>query len=166
MERWKSYSDIEVGARFKGPGRTITEADVVMFTALTCGFHQPIHTDLEWVRENTAFEERLLPGPAILAYAIGLLSSTLVYRDITVAFAGIDALRARAPVFPGDTITATAEVKSKRVTSDGTKAVVTLAITVTKQNGAAVMTCDYALMVRADATAATNESEKEKQDAR
>lgn len=148
MERWKTYDDIEIGSSFRSVGRTISETDVLLFTALTCGFHQPLHTDLEWVRANTTFKERLLPGPAIIAYSIGLLSATLIYRDVTVAFAGMDRIRAKAPVIPGDTIHAVGTVKSAKVTSDGVRAVVTLEISVRNQRDEEVMTYDYALMTK------------------
>lgn len=146
---WKSYDDIVVGSSFVGHGRTVTEADVLIYTALTAGFHQPIHTDLEFVRKRTGFSERLLPGPAIISYSIGLLSGTLVYRDITVAFAGLDKVRARAPVFPGDTITPHATIASKRVTSDGERGLVTFSVEVRKAGGEVAMTYEYLLMVAA-----------------
>ncbi|MBW7886652.1 MAG: hypothetical protein H3C34_29300 [Caldilineaceae bacterium] len=66
-----------------------------------------------------------------------------------MAFAGIDQVRAKTPVFPGDTITATAVVGALRRTSDGRRAILTLEITVTKQTGETVMTFTYALMIRA-----------------
>lgn len=146
---WKDYDDIVVGASITGHGRTITETDVLMYTALTTGFHQPIHTDLEYVRTRTGFAERLLPGPAIISYSIGLLSGTLAYRDITVAFAGLDKVRAKTPVFPGDTITPVATVAAKRVTSNPERGLVTLSVEVKKATGDVAMTYDYMLMVSA-----------------
>ncbi|WP_255424863.1 MaoC/PaaZ C-terminal domain-containing protein [Sulfolobus sp. E11-6] len=40
----KFYEDISLNERFVTPGRTITEADVVLFAALT-GDYNSIHTD-------------------------------------------------------------------------------------------------------------------------
>jgi acyl dehydratase len=148
MAPWTCYDDIVVGSSFAGKGRTITDADVLLFTALTTGFHQPLHTDLEWIRSHTSFPERLLPGPAILAYAIGLLSATLIYSDITVAFAGLDKVRAAKPMVAGDTMTATAMVQEKRLTSNPTRGIVVLAIAVRNQRGEEAMTFLYTLMVR------------------
>ncbi len=152
---WRSYDDVTVGDEIRGFGRTVSDAEIVMITALTTGFHQPIHTNAEHVRAHTSFDGLLLPGPIIVSYAIGLLSATLVYSGITVAFLGIDKVRAKAPVYGGDTITSVATVASKRLTSAGDNGVVELAIDVRKQDGSVVMTFLYTLMVRMSVAAAT-----------
>ena len=146
--RWHSYDDVNVGDRIEGFGRTVTDAEITMITAMTTGFHQPLHTNAEWIRKNTAFAGTILPGPIIVSYAIGLLSATLVYSPITVAFLGLDKVRAKGPVVGGDTITANATVASKRLTSDGRNGIVELAIEVVKQDGSIAMTFLYTLMVR------------------
>lgn len=147
--RWQSYDDIEVGATIQGFGRTLTEGEIVMISAMTSGLHQPLHVDAEWMRENTKFPGLILPGPLIITYAIGLLSATLVYSTITLAFLGLDKVRAKAPVLAGDTIRPRATVVSKRLTSNGESGVIELDIEVLKQDGTAVMTFLYTLMVRA-----------------
>lgn len=147
--QWKSYDDVEVGARIEGFGRTITEAEIMMLSSMTSGIHQPLHTDAEWVRANTAFKGVILPGPLIVAHAIGLLSATLVYSTITVAFLGLDKVRAKGPVCAGDTIRPVATVASRRLTSNGENGIVVLAIEVLKQDGSVAMTLDYTLMIRA-----------------
>lgn len=148
---WKHYDDIETGTRIEGFGRTVTDAEIVMITGMTTGFHQPLHTNAEWVRKNTDFKGLLLPGPIIVSYAIGLLSATLVYSPITVAFLGLDKVRAKTPVYGGDTITAHATVTSKRLTSNGQNGVIEMAIEVLKQDGSLAMSFIYTLMVRAGA---------------
>jgi acyl dehydratase len=151
--QWRSYDDVEIGARIEGFGRTISDAEITMITALTTGFHQPLHTNAEWVRANTAFTGVILPGPIIVSYAIGLLSATLVYSTITVAFLGLDKVRAKGPVYGGDTISAAATVTSRRLTSNGENGIIDMDIEVTKQDGSVVMTFVYTLMVRAKAAA-------------
>lgn len=146
---WASYDDVTVGERIQGFGRTVADAEITMVTALTTGFHQPLHTNAEYVRANTQFSGVLLPGPIIVSYAIGLLSATLIYSGITVAFLGLDKVRAKAPVYGGDTITASATVAGKRLTSAGDHGVVELAIEVHKQDGSLVMSFLYTVMVRA-----------------
>ncbi|HEY9279031.1 MAG TPA: MaoC/PaaZ C-terminal domain-containing protein [Eoetvoesiella sp.] len=147
--QWHSYDDIEVGSTFQGFGRTITEAEIVMITAMTTGFHQPLHTNSQWVAENTQFPGVLLPGAVIISYAIGQLSSTLIYSTITIAMVGIDKVRAIKPVCAGDTINARATVVLKRRTSASDRGILELAVEVFNQSGAVVMTFDYVLMVRA-----------------
>lgn len=145
---WKNYNDIIEGQRFEGFGRTITDAEIVMITAMTTGFHQPLHTNAEYVRKNTPFSGVILPGPIIVSYAIGLLSATLIYSGVTIAFLGLDKVTSKAPVYGGDTITASATVNSKRLGSNPSKGILELGIEVTKQDGSVVMTFLYTLMVR------------------
>lgn len=59
------------GERFRSPGRTITEADLVGFAALT-GDRHPQHTDAEWAR-SSRFGERVAHGMLVLSYAVGLV---------------------------------------------------------------------------------------------
>ena len=149
MAPWRSYDDIVVGSTFEGFGRTITEAEIMMMTAIIGGIHQPLHTNIEYIREHTQFQGVLLPGALITAYAVGLLSATLVYSTITIAALGFDAVRSTSPVLGGDTITPTATVKSKRLTSDPSRGVVAMDVVVRKQDGAVVQSFVYTFMVRA-----------------
>lgn len=151
---WASFDDAVVGNKFQTVGRTVTEADFLMANALIGAFHQPIHTDIEWVRANTDFAERLFPGPMTLCYAIGLLSGTQVYRDITIAFLGLDKVRARAPIHPGDTITVHARIDAKRVTSNPSRGVIEFDIDVKNQRAETVMDFAYSLLVRVDKVSA------------
>ena len=52
-------------------GRTITEADLVSFSALTGDWH-PQHADAAWAAESP-FGERIAHGMLVLSYAVGLL---------------------------------------------------------------------------------------------
>ena len=52
-------------------GRTITEADVVSFAALTGDWH-PQHADAEWASQGR-FGERVAHGMLVLSYALGLM---------------------------------------------------------------------------------------------
>ena len=147
-DAWRTFEDARVGARIEGFGRTISDAEITMVTALTTGFHQPLHTNAHWVRANTGFSNVILPGPVIVAYAIGLLSATLVYSAVTVAFLGLDKVRAKGPVYGGDTINAAATVVSTRPTSNGENGIVEMEIEVSKQDGSLVMTFIYTLLLR------------------
>lgn len=146
---WTGFEDIVVGSSFEGFGRTISDAEITMMTAMTTGFHQPIHTNIEYVRSHTAFTGLLLPGPLIISYAIGLLSATLVYSGITIAFVGLDQVRSKVPAYGGDTLTPTATVRAKKLTSNPAKGIVELDIVVRKQDGTEVQSFLYTLMVRA-----------------
>ncbi|ASS88905.1 MULTISPECIES: MaoC family dehydratase [Aeribacillus] len=86
--------------------KTITEADVVLYAGLSGDFN-PIHIDKEYAK-NTRFKERI---------AHGLLTSSLLSQLLGMYLPGKGAiymeqtLRFTAPVYIGDTITATATVQ-------------------------------------------------------
>ena len=61
--------DLEVGDSFTTKGRTITEADLVNFAALTWDTY-PLHVDAEWA-SKTMFGERIAHGMLVLSYAAG-----------------------------------------------------------------------------------------------
>lgn len=146
--QWRAYEDIAIGQAFEGIGRTITESDILMMTVMTTGLHQPLHTNSAWVKANTPFRGVILPGPVILAYAVGMLSASLVYSAITVAFLGLDRVRATGAVYANDTLTARAVVSGLRLTSNRANGILELDITVSNQSGMKVMSFLYSLMVR------------------
>jgi acyl dehydratase len=105
------FEDYTVGEILVSPGRTITEADIVMFAALTGDWH-PIHTDAEYAKK-TIFGERIAHG------MLGLtLGSALIFRlgpyvftpKKFIAFYGMDKIRFTAPIKIGDTIRCEAKV--------------------------------------------------------
>ena len=102
--------EFAVGDRFTSHARTITEADVVAFTSLT-GIAGPTFTDDTFAR-STALGSRLVPGPLVLAYALGL-TSELVYGTVLAAL-GIDEVRFLAPTHHGNTVWVRTEVTAHR----------------------------------------------------
>jgi len=99
------YEDYQVGEKFITPGRTITEADLVLFSAFTGDWH-PLHTDREYAT-HTVFRERIAHGMLTLvvgsALAFRLGQYVLTPRSF-LAFYGIDRVRFTAPVKIGDTV--------------------------------------------------------------
>ena len=65
------FEELEAGQAFATRGRTVTEADVVGFAALTGDWH-PQHTDAVWAAES-AFGERIAHGLFVLSLAGGLV---------------------------------------------------------------------------------------------
>src|SRR5260221_10838742 len=88
---------IEVGAAFASRGRTITEADIVAWCALT-GDHHLLHTDAHYAAQSR-FGQRIAPGLLVLAYAAGL--GIPPDAPAIVANYGTDALRFTAPTLIG-----------------------------------------------------------------
>lgn len=100
------FEDFKVGDRFVTRGRTITEADIVNFAALS-GDWYPLHVDSEYAAK-TIFGERIAHGMLVLSAASGL---TPLHEWAIVAFYGMDKLRFLLPTRIGDTIHVEIEVK-------------------------------------------------------
>ena len=117
---------------------TITDETIRAFADLT-GDHNPVHLDDAYAA-GTRFGRRIAHG----MIAAGLISATLandlpgpgtVYLGQTLQF--------KAPVYPGDTITATVEVKSVRPD----KPIVVLTTVCTNQDGARVLEGEATVLV-------------------
>lgn len=111
--------------------RTISESDVYLFAGIT-GDLNPAHTNEEYAK-NTHFKTRIAHG----MLSAGLISAVLgmhlpgpgtIYTGQTLKFL--------APVHIGDTITATAEIKSLDLERNR----VVLTTTCTNQEGTVVVT--------------------------
>jgi 3-hydroxybutyryl-CoA dehydratase len=101
----KYFEEYKVGDTWISRGRTITEADLVMFSAFS-GDWFPLHTDKEYAAK-TMFKQRIAHGMSILSIATGLLE---LNPAVVVAFSGMDQVRFTKPTFIGDTIHLEGEV--------------------------------------------------------
>ena len=80
---WAPFEALETGQQFTTRGRTVTEADVVAFAALTGDWH-PQHSDAEWAASlQAAFGAQTLALPeAIKSSASGAgLQSRQLHAD-------------------------------------------------------------------------------------
>lgn len=91
--------DPAVGDRAVSRGRTVTEADVVQFAALTGDMH-PQHVDAAWAARGR-FGERVAHGMLVLSYCAGLVDFD---PERVVALRGVSRATFKAPVALGDTI--------------------------------------------------------------
>ena len=108
----KYFEDLEVGMTIKhSVGRTITEADNVLFCAITMNT-QPLHLNEDFAGK-TEFGHRIVNGIFILGLVVGLSVPELTEGTI-IATVGYDRVTSPHPVFHGDTIYAESEVLEKR----------------------------------------------------
>jgi len=105
------FEEFEVGDEMASPGRTVTEADVVMFAGLSGDYNQ-LHTDAEYAK-GTAFGERIAHGLLGLAIASGLGSRLGFVEGTALAFLGLD-WKFKKPIKIGDTIHLRARVARKK----------------------------------------------------
>lgn len=85
------------------PGRTVTEADNVLFTTLTMNT-QALHLDAAWSATQPGFGgQRLINSMFTLSTIVGLSVSQLTQGTL-VANLGFSEISFPAPVFAGDTL--------------------------------------------------------------
>ena len=103
------FEDFQVGDKITTRGRTITEADIVNFAALSGDWYW-LHTNAELAKKSP-FGERIAHGMLVLSAASGLMP----FQDMAVvAFYGMDKVRFIAPTKIGDTIHVELEVAEKQ----------------------------------------------------
>jgi 3-hydroxybutyryl-CoA dehydratase len=105
------FEDFKVGQTEVTRGRTITDADVTMFAALS-GDWYPLHVNEE-VAKKSLFGGRIAHGFLVLSIASGFVTP---YDVALIAFYGMDKVRFTGPTRLGDTIhleTEVIEVKDK-----------------------------------------------------
>ena len=155
------YSDLEVGLKFRSPGRTITDADLVGFAGLTGDFSE-LHTS-DVYAQASQFGRRVAHGMLGLAYAHGLMwARTGELRETAIAFLGINEWKFLNPIFVGDTIFVDYEISELRESkSRPTQAIATFDVSVVDQDNRVVQKGKKALLVSKvplSAVAASNSS--------
>jgi 3-hydroxybutyryl-CoA dehydratase len=103
---------------FVSRGRTVTEADVVAFAALTGDWH-PQHSDAVWAADS-AFGERIAHGMLVVSFAIGLVDFD---PERVVALRRIRDVVFKRPVRLGDTIHVEGSEGERRPVGDETSLV-------------------------------------------
>lgn len=128
----------------RSKGRTITEADVVLFSTMT-GAHNSLFLDEEYSKK-TNFGGRIAPGYLTASMATGLiyLFPSAPFEKGFVALLG-SGFKAKKSVKIGDTITCETKVKEKKERDKN--GIVTLHSEVINQDGNVVMEVEHTIMV-------------------
>jgi acyl dehydratase len=144
MRKTRYYEDVELEEEFTSPTRTITETDVVTFSALTDDWSE-VHVSTEFARKS-AFGQRIAQGLLGLAITEGLK-----LRAGADEFAGIASLGwtwdFKKPIFLGDTIHIRCRLRNKRKTKKPGRGIFYLAIQVINQRDEIVQEGEHRLMV-------------------
>ena len=149
---------LEVGDEMTTRGRTITEADVVSFAALTGDWH-PQHGDAEWAAQGR-FGQRVAHGMLVLSYAVGLVP---LDPARVIALRGLESVVFKRPVHLGDTIRVAVRVEDRRPLEADTE-LVTLRWRVLNQAGKTVLVARVGALCRGDArTGRTEDADPERQ---
>jgi acyl dehydratase len=128
------------------PGRTLTEADNVLFTTVTMNT-QSLHLDAAF-SAGQPFGQRLVNSMLTLATLVGLSVSQLTEGTIS-ANLGFDEVKFPRPMFHGDTLYAETRVLDKRLSrSRPGEGVVRFAHTGRNQHGDVVAEAMRVTLVR------------------
>lgn len=114
-QRGLFFEEFEVGTRYlHRPGRTVTEADNVLFTTLTMNT-QSLHLDAAW-SATQPFGQRLVNSMFTLATLVGSSVAQLTQGTI-VANLGFSEIAFPHPLFHGDTMYSETVIDDKRLSA-------------------------------------------------
>jgi acyl dehydratase len=140
------YEDFEIGAEFGSPGRTITEADVVAFAALT-GDYSPVHIDAHYA-STTPFGARIAHGLLGLAIAQGLCLRSNYNEGTGIASLAWNRWTFLKPIMLGDTVHARWRVLHKRESrSRPNEGIVTERVALLNQHGVEVQEGEHVTLM-------------------
>lgn len=115
VQRGLYFEEFDLDALYvHSPGRTITEADNVLFTTLTMN-SQALHLDAQWAA-TTEFGERLVNSMLTLSTLVGTSVAQLTQGTI-VANLGFGEITFPRPLRHGDTMTSMTRVRSRRLSA-------------------------------------------------
>ena len=143
MERF--YEDLEVGEEHESPARTITETDIVNFSAIS-GDWSPVHTDEEYCKKSP-YKTRIAHGLLGLAAVEGLKQRIPAFTDVRYMASLYWNYKFTGPILIGDTIRIRVRVASKRETKKPDRGIVVEYITMRNQRGEVIQEGEHGLMV-------------------
>lgn len=99
------FEDFSVGQQIVHSGRTITQADNIWLTLLTCN-NNPLHFDDRYARQ-TEFGQTVINSALTICMATGLTVNELSRNAVNL---GWDKVILPNPLFPGDTLWCETEI--------------------------------------------------------
>jgi acyl dehydratase len=137
------YDDFHLGQTFVTKARTITEADVVNFAALSWD-HNRLHTDAQYA-SRSPYGKRIAHGLLGTVAHTGLAyqlteESLIALLEMTWQF--------KQPIFIGDTIRVEQRVKEMRPAGAGDKGILTFEKNVLNQKGDIVQTGTTTILLK------------------
>ncbi|MGJ8720588.1 MAG: MaoC family dehydratase [Salinibacterium amurskyense] len=146
QQRGLWFDEFEEGAVYlHAPGRTVAEADNVLFTTMTMNT-QSLHLDAAW-SEQQPFGQRLVNSMFTLSTMVGASVAQLTQGTI-VANLGFTEVNFPHPLYHGDTMYSESEVLEKRLSkSRPGQGIISLRHTAKNQDGVVVAVATRSVMV-------------------
>ena len=128
------FDDIQMGDEYVSPGRTVTEADIVIFAGLS-GDYNVLHTDAEHMKASI-FGERIAHGLLGLSIEQGLASR----GEPTAAHDVLSGLKwkFKGPIKIGDTVHVRSRIAAKKDSPEAGRGLVTVERELVNQLGEVV----------------------------
>ena len=128
------FEELSVGQEFTSPGRTVTEADIVIFAGLS-GDYNVLHTDAEHMK-SSIFGERIAHGLLGLSIQQGLATR----GEPAAAHGLLSGLKwkFKGPIKIGDTVHVLSRIAGKRDGPDAGRGLVTVERRLLNQRGEVV----------------------------
>ena len=145
MARGLYFSEFQLGQTFLSGGRTVTEADVVLFAGLS-GDYNPLHTDAVFAA-GTPFGQRIAHGMLACSISTGLGQALGIFEGTTLALMKQE-FEFKAPVFFGDTLRLRLTVESLTPSRKGGKGVVLMRSEILKQDDTVAVTGSWTVQFR------------------
>ena len=140
------FEEFEVGQSITSVGRTVTEADVVGFAALT-GDWTTIHTDAVYAAQHF-FGQRVAHGLLGLSIASALATRLGFVEETVLAFREIAGWKFSQPIYLGDTIHMRATVSDTKPMRRLGGGLVTFQVEVLNQDDKVVQHGAWSLLVK------------------
>jgi len=147
------FEQFQVGDEISSQARTITEADITAFAALS-GDYNPLHTNAEFAK-RAAFGQRIAHGLLGLSIASGLAARTGFIDGTAQAFTTLN-WRFKAPIYIGDTVHLKAVINRLRAMSSLGGGLVYLDVSLINQRNETVQQGEWSLII--SSRPATSES--------
>ncbi len=145
MNQGLYFEEFQLGQKLETVGRTITETDVVNFSALS-GDYNRIHTDAAFAA-GTPFGQRIAHGLCVASIASGLMVRTNIMEGTVLAFREINEWKFSKPVFIGDTVHVSSEVIELKALPRVGGGAVTIKLDVVNQKGDVCQTGRWTMLM-------------------
>jgi len=141
------YEDFQEGQKFVSGERIVEYEDIQKFADLT-GDYNKLHFDQEFA-SGAGFQGVVAHGLLTLSIMMGLWYSLGLTNGTILAFAGLNSVSFKAPVYPGDRIHIVGLFLSKRELASRPKAgLVKLKLTGINSKNETVLEAELALIVK------------------
>lgn len=141
----RAYEDFVVGDIIRHwPGRTITQADDMLFSLLSLNQH-PLHIDAHYA-SGTQFGKNVVNGTLVFSIGVGLTVNDV--SGAAIANLEYEKIEHLMPSFHGDTLYARTEILDKRESKNKSdRGIVSVQTTIGNQHGEDVLRFSRKLLV-------------------